>query len=222
MAQLGILKLKQYVESLLEFVKADYLLNLDNDNLEESFLYRCIDAEDIADGISYRELASELFTRDTDDFRRAIVELMFSEDKVSLPQIAVREPAKMKGQQDGIGGIGEEAWINLDGTFAEERRKSFISQYELMITSPNRHEVIIMEEVLLALFISSQDTLALIHPFYNFNFTVKELMVNGESYGHQLYIKSITINTSYDKIYPNLINSTVLNSILFTKNLLPE
>lgn len=220
MAKIGILKLKKLTQSLLDFVKEDFEVNRDNGTSEESFLFRCIDLDDEVDGISYRDLAVELFTRGNDDSRKATVGLMFDVDKAGLPQISVREPAKNKGQQDTIGGYGEEPYTNADGEYFEERRKSFISQYELFITSLNRHEVIIMEEVVLALFIAAQDTLALNNPFYNFNFTVKELMANNESYGHSLFIKSIGINTSYDKSYPNLTGDKMLTSILFTHNIL--
>lgn len=220
MSQLGILRLYKITQSLLEFIKTDYELKASQNLIEESFLYRCIDSDDVIEGVSYRELAEELFTRDSMNSRKASVELMFSADKAMLPQIAIREPAKNKGQTDGIGGIGDEIYMNKDGSFNEERRKSFSSQFELLITSPNRHEVIIMEEVLLGLFIGAQDTLALANPFYNFNFTIKELMVNNQTYAEQLFVKSIGINTSYDRSYPNLSSNTVLTKILFEHQIL--
>jgi hypothetical protein len=222
MAKIGILKLKKLTESLLDYVKQDYEANVTAGTISESFLYRCIDEDDIIDGIDYRLLAVELFTRDVDDSRKATVNLMFDYDKVTLPQISVREPAKGKGQQDAIGGMGEYIYEDADGSFFEDRRKSFSSQYELLVTSINRHEVIIMEEIMLALLISAQDTLALNNPFYNFSFSVKELMANSETFSHNLFIKSISINTSYDKSYPNLTGDSLLNKILFTAQILSE
>lgn len=198
----------------------DFTSPITSNLVEESFLYRCIDSDDVIEEISYRELAEELFTRDSMNSRKASVELMFSADKAMLPQIAIREPAKNKGQTDGIGGIGDEIYLNEDDSFNEERRKSFTSQFELLITSPNRHEVIIMEEVLLGLFIGAQDTLALANPFYSFNFTIKELMVNNQTYAEQLFVKSIGINTSYDRSYPNLSDNSVLTKILFEHQIL--
>lgn len=198
----------------------DFTSPITSNLVEESFLYRCIDSDDVIEEISYRELAEELFTRDSMNSRKASVELMFSADKAMLPQIAIREPAKNKGQTDGIGGIGDEIYLNEDGSFNEERRKSFTSQFELLITSPNRHEVIIMEEVLLGLFIGAQDTLALANPFYSFNFTIKELMINNQTYAEQLFVKSIGINTSYDRSYPNLSDNSVLTKILFEHQIL--
>lgn len=232
MAQLGILRLYKLTQSLLDFVKQDYEYNVNNiidenlvtehNTVEESFLYRCIASDDAIEGISYRTLAEEMFTRDSMNSRKVTVELMFSRDKAMLPQIAIREPAKGKGQTDAIGGIGDEYFVNEDGSFQEEKRKSYTSQYELLVTSPNRHEVIIMEEVLLGLLIGAQDTLALANPFYNFNFSVKELMVNNEMYAETLFVKSIGINVSYDKSYPNLIDNSILTKILFEHQILTQ
>ena len=198
----------------------DFVSPISNNLIEDSFLYRCIASDDQIEGILYRTLAEEIFTRDTMNSRKVTVELMFSRDKAMLPQVAVREPAKGKGQSDAIGGIGEDFFINEDGTIQEEKRKSFTSQYELLITSPNRHEVIIMEEVLLGLLIGAQDTLSLANPFYSFNFSVKEMMVNNEMYAESLFVKSIGVNVSYDKSYPNLINNEILTSILFEHQIL--
>ena len=222
MAQLGILRLYKLTQSLLDFVKQDYEVKVSQDLIEESFLYRCIASDDEIEGISYRTLAEEIFTRDKMNSRKATVELMFSQDKAMLPQIAIREPAKGKGQTDAISGIGDEYFTNENGSFQEEKRKSFSSQYELLITSPNRHEVIIMEEVILGLLIGAQDTLALANPFYNFNFSIKELMVNNEMYAESLFVKSIGINVSYDKSYPNLIDNSLLTKILFQHQILSE
>ena len=79
-----------------------------------------------------------------------------------------------------------------------------------------------MEEMMMALLITSQDTLSLYSPFYNFSFSVKELMMNNDSFSHSLYIKSIGLNVSYDKTYPNLTNNSMLNKILFTHQILSE
>ena len=230
MAKIGILRLKSLVDALLEFVKEDYKAKVllqsqvvppsTANYIAESFLYRCIDSSDIADGVDYRLLAVEIFTREQSDSRKIETRLMFDRDRANLPTIHVREPAKNKGVQDGLGYIDEEIFENIDESFNESRRRSFNSQYDLMITSMNRHEVIVIEEVLLGLLISAQDNLSLSDPFYQFNFNVKELMANNELVPQPLFIKSIGVNVSYDKTYPNLSGNSLLNDILFSHNLL--
>lgn len=232
MAQIGILRLKKIVDSLLDFVKADYEYNLNNiiddginpehNTVGESFLFRCIDSDDEIEGISYQQLAVEIFTRDDLENRKVETRLMFDPDRAVLPTIHLREPAKGKGHTDGIGYIGDFIYENEDGSFQEARKRSFASQYEFLITSANRHEVIIMEEVLLGLFIGAQDTLALYHPFYSFQFSVKELMANNELVPRPLFIKSISVNTSFEKAYPDLSKNLMLGKILFNHQILSE
>lgn len=232
MSQIGILRLKKILDSLLDFVKEDYEFNVNNiiDNgidpvhntVGESFLYRCIDSEDKIDGINYQELAAEIFTRSDLEQRKVVTRLLFDPDRAVLPTIHVREPAKSKGHTDAIGYIGDFIYENEDGSFNEARKRSFSSQYEFLITSVNRHEVIIMEEVLLALLIGAQDTLSGINPFYNFQFSVKELIANNELVPRPLFIKSIAINASYEKIYPDLSDNQMLAKILFSHQILSE
>lgn len=192
------------------------------DMSSESFLARCFDTEDVCDGVDYKTLAIEIFTRTESDSRHLETRLLFDQDRASLPTIHVREPAKNKGAQDSIGYMDEELFENSDGGFQYTRRRSFISQYEIMITSMNRHEVIIIEEVLIALLIGSQDTLAMYSPFYQFNFTVRELIANNQLMPDPLFIKALMLNMNYDKSYPDLSENESLTSILFTANLLTE
>lgn len=186
----------------------------------ESFLYRCFDDDDVTEGVDYRKLAVEIFTREKTDNRKVETRLLFDSDRASLPTIHVREPAKGKGKQDGIGNVDEDFFQNFDGVEAETRRRSFDSQYELMITSMNRHEVIIIEEVMLASLIGAQDSLMLQEPFYNITFAVKELMANNELIPNPLFIKAISMNVSFDKKYPDISDNTILTKILFDQKIL--
>ena len=190
------------------------------DLLSESFIYRCFDSDDVIEGVNYTTLAVEIFTRLTTDSRRVETRLLFDPDRASLPTIHVREPSKSKGKQDGIGNIGEGFYENADGGYSDERRRSFDSQFELMITSMNRHEVIVMEEVMLGLIVGAQDSFAIQDPFYNISFSVKELIANNDLIPNPLFIKSIMMNVSYDKTFPDISSSELLTRILFEQLIL--
>lgn len=200
----------------------DFVSPTVRDLSEESFLLRCFDDEDEMDGILYKDLAIEIFTRTDLEQRKIDTRLMFDLDRAPLPTIHVREPAKSKGKTDAIGYTSEELYENLDGSFQEQRRRSFASQYELMATSMNRHEVIIIEEVMTALLVGAQDTLALANPFYTFDFSVKELIANNELIPNPLFIKSIGLQVNYNKTYPDLSSNQMLGKILFTQNILTQ
>lgn len=225
MAKIGIIRVKKLVDALLDYVKTDYeekvaLQTEDEDHISESFLMRCFDDDDVTEDVSYKRLAAEIFTRSKLDSRKVETRLLFDRDRATLPTIHVREPSKSKGKQDGIGYISEDVFVNLDGSYNQINRRSFDSQYELMITSMNRHEVLIMEEVLLGLLIGAQDSFTSQEPFYQMSFNVKELIANNELIPNPLYIKSIGLNVSYDKKFPDISNSETLNRILFEQNIL--
>ena len=220
MAQIGIIKIKKLIDGLLTFVKDDYDTQISHGYVGESFLERCFDDEDVTEGISYKTTAIEIFTRTPDKLRKVDTRIMFDIDRAPLPTIHLREPAKSKGKQDAISYIGEEFYENLDGSTNDQRRRSFTSNYELLITSMNRHEVIVMEEVMLALLIGAQDTLSLANPFYSFDFSVKELIAQNDLVPNPLFVKSISINASYDKTYPDLTDNHLLRKILFDQKIL--
>jgi hypothetical protein len=222
MAQIGLLRLKRLIVALVEFVKADYLLCVAEERTSESLLYRYFDVDDKDGMIDYRTSAIDLFTRSDKDSRKIDVRTMYDMDRASLPTIHIREASKTKGKQDGIGYI-DDPYENESGTFTDVHRRSFESQYEIWLTSGNRHEVLIMEEVLLGLLIGAQDTLALTEPFYNFNFNSRELILNREGDSTpQLFCKSIGVNVSYDKKYPSLTSNTLLSKILFNMQLISD
>jgi hypothetical protein len=218
MAKIGILRVKKLVDALLEYVRTDYASKADH---EESFLHRCFDDDDAVDGISYKALADEIFIQRTRlDSRNIETRIMFDPDRATLPTIHVREPAKNKGKTDAIGYIDEQVFYNDDGGVSDISRRSFESQFELMITSGNRHEVLIIEEVLMGLLIGGQDSFTSQEPFYQMQLNVKELIMKEDLAPTQLFIKSIGLNLQYDKRFQDISNSATLNKILFEHKIL--
>jgi hypothetical protein len=240
MSKIGILQVKKLVDSLINFVIEDYnekkllqsevVLPSTLNYLKDSFIYRCFDEEDVDEGINYRDSAVELFLRTQFDSRRLETRVMFDRDRATLPTIHVREPAKLKGNSDAIGYTSEQLFFNdlvhdLESeeepiqTFNYKVRRSFNSQFELMITSVNRHEVLIIEEVIMALLMGAQDTISLVLPFQTVQLSVKEIIYNSEITPN-MFIKSIMLNVNYEKIYPELADNELLNKILFEHELL--
>lgn len=230
MAQIGIIKVKRLIESLVSFVKVDYQSKLQEGFVNESFLYRCFDQDDFIEKVNYLQTAIELFTRPVTDSRVLEIRLLFDRDRATLPTIHVREPAKMKGQSDGIGFIGEQLFLNdqrfdeedepiLPNTYTYSVRRSFSSQYELLITSANRHEVLIIEEVIMALLMGGQDMLSSVLPFDLNQVSVRELMFN-DNLSPNVFIKAINLNVTYDKVYPEIVDNPIIQKILFEHQLL--
>ena len=229
MAKVGILHIKKLVEALVDYAGAELTLRTTEGFANEAFINRCFATDDSDEGISYLDIAKNLFLRTVSDSRKLEIRLLFDRDRAMLPTIHVREPSKQKGNSDGIGNISEELYLNdfrqdeydkdiFPRTYQHGVRRSFNSQFELLITSANRHEVLVIEEVLMALLMGSQDTISLLLPFHTTQLSVKELIFNGDI-SPNLFIKAITLNVQYEKEYPEIVMNDLFSQILFEHQL---
>lgn len=229
MATIPILKVKKFVDLLIEFVKTDYE---DKTDKTKSFLYRVL-SDNTSDGWDFYQNGIEIFIRGEDDKRKLETRLMFDRSRAGLPTIHVREPAKNKGSFDGIGFFDDEIVINesigvdeydqpLPSTISSTARKTFSSQFDIMITSGNSLECVLIQEVLESAMLASLDALTI--PFFELvDFTSKELMMSDELEQNQLFIKSITLNIQYQKDgIPKLYTEENIKKIQFNNPTLLE
>ena len=229
MATIPILKVKKFVDLLIEFVKTDYESKTDK---TKSFLYRVL-SDNTSDGWDFYQNGIEIFIRGDDDKRKLETRLMFDRSRAGLPTIHVREPAKNKGSFDGIGFFDDEIVITestglddqnqpLPSTISSTARKTFSSQCDIMITSGNSLECVLIQEVLESAMLASLDTLTI--PFFELvDFTSKELMMSDETERNQLFIKSITVQIGYQKDgIPKLYTEENIKKIQFNNPTLLE
>lgn len=225
--QIGIIKIKNLITSLINYVKQDYAAKVAASRESESFLYRVM-KENEDEEFDFFELSKQLILRDTTDSRNLEVRLMFDKDRAQLPTIHVMEPGQVKGKVDGIGNIDDFFYQNTDN-LQHAKRRSFESNFELMITSSNQYEVIVIKDLLIALLIGAEDSLNGVdsndnfeYPFYNFSFASKELMANNDLIPYPLFIKAISIHTTYDIVVPNITSESFLRNIVFQPNILRD
>lgn len=224
MATIPILKVKKFVDLLIEFVKTDYEEKTDK---TKSFLYRVL-SDNTTEGWDFYQNGITLFIRGDEDNRKLETRLMFDRSRAGLPTIHVREPAKNKGSFDGIGFFDDEIVINepvdeqTPSTISSTARKTFSSQFDIMITSGNSLECVLIQEVLESAMLASLDTLTI--PFFELvDFTSKELMMSDETERNQLFIKSITLNIQYQKDgIPKLYTEENIKKIQFNNPTLLE
>jgi len=206
-----ILKIKKFVDLLIEFIRTDYENATDKQN---SFLYRVL-GDDSNDGWNFYENAISIFSRTDIDKRKLETRLMFDRTRADLPTIHVREPAKNNGGYDSLGYLNGGVVVNEDDSVSDTMRKSFTSRFELMITSGNSLECVMIQEVLESAILASLDTLTI--PFFDIvNLTSKELMMNSEVERNMLFIKSIDLEIKYNKDnIPKLYTEDNIKTIQF-------
>ena len=206
-----ILKIKKFVDLLIEFVKTDYENKTDK---QESFLYKVL-GDDSSDGWSFYDNAVSLFSRDGTNRRSLATRLMFDRTRADLPTIHVREPAKVSGNYDSIGGLDGSVTVNEDGSISDTVRKTFSSKFELMITSGNSLECVLIQEVLESAIISAMESLVI--PFFEIvNLTSRELIMENDIERNMLFVKSIDLDIKYEKSgIPKLYTEENIQSIIF-------
>lgn len=217
-----ILRIRKFVDLLLEFVETDYTTQIDKTN---SFLYRTL-GDDTSDGYNFYTEAIELFTRTVKDKRKLETRLMFDPDRAQMPTIHVREPAKNKGKQDAIGYAGDE-YFKVDtrneqnevigSVVTGTKRKSFSAQYELMITAGSTLELVTIKEVLENALISALESMTLsINAFDLIDFSSREIIAQNSLIPDPVMMQSIILNIEYVKEgIPNLFSEDLLTTIIF-------
>lgn len=207
-----ILRIRKFVDLLIEFIDSDYQNQTDKHN---SFLYRTL-GDDVNEGYNFYEQSIALFTRTSEDRRQLQTRLMFDPDRALLPTIHVREPAKNKGKQDAIGYLGSE-YFEADGLVTGTKRKSFSAQYELMITASNTLELVTIKEVLENALIAALESMTLnIHSFDLIDFSSREIIAQNNLIPEPVMMQSIILNVDYVKDgIPDLFTTDLLTKINF-------
>lgn len=207
-----IIRVKKFTDLLIEFIRTDYE---NATNKVNSFLYRVLE-DDQDNGYDYYRNAVQIFSRDKNYKNRIETRMGFDPDRATLPTIHVREPGAQKGKTDGIGFFGDETFSNEDGTTSTNAKKSFHSKFELMITSSNVNEIIIVKEVLENAMIGAYESLQ-VNFFDLIDFSSKELIIQNDSYGGTpLFAKTIELDISYEKnSIPKLYTQENITAIQF-------
>jgi hypothetical protein len=214
MINIQIIRMKKIVDALIEYIRADYEAKFPA--LEtETFLYRSLYGMTTggADYDFYTQ-AKEIFLRDSNSPRKIQTGLMFPRQVQSTPHVHVREPAKQNGNFNSIGaGFSVNPVAGIGGNVIDEYRDTKRASYEIVITSDNPMDTILISEVMYSLMLGAYDTLSQL--FTTFNFSMRELIMNQDIHTPFLYVKSITIDAQYENTATSIADKGYLNSLIF-------
>lgn len=149
------------LSQFIDVIKADFNANTDERN---TILYNMFNGISIGEYNYYKE-AKSLLLRDAGDPNSLKVRLFFDTSRAGLPSIHITLPSESSDR--GANGIGfdkgyEEAYRSQDNTeYAEVNTRTFSITYQIVCTSGNTFEVLIMYHLLKCLFISFIDSLEL-------------------------------------------------------------
>jgi len=209
MALIKIIKVKQIVDALIKYVRDDYNNTVDK---TETFLYRLL-GDNTEGDYNFYEQAKEIFLRDDLKARKIRTSLMFNKNTNGAPHIHVRESSRVKGNFNTIGGIQGEQFIYEDGSFSEQYRDTKRGTYEVLITSMNALDTILIAEVVYTLMYGAYETFQ--NEFSTFDFSLKELVFQNSNMAEQLFVKAITLDTQQENVIPSIITNEVLDKVNF-------
>lgn len=185
------------VDALLEHVKHDF-----EDNTltpEKSLLYRYFNG--IVNGKrNYYTEAVSLFTRDVDHPRRIETRMAFDAERSKIPTIHITIPSDQPGQNTL--GVGESDSFSDDGVdYSVDYERRFDCQYQVVCTSDNHEEVMLMTNLLKAGLISIFDTLSL-SGLENARISTQELKANPDLVPNHIFMRAVGVAFSYDMKVP--------------------
>jgi len=205
-----VVKLKSLLDGLIEYVRVDFESQTSESN---SFLFRVLDGNRL-DGFDFFEEGKNIFLRTSTSSRKIETRLMFTKDIAPTPTIHVREPARVKGDYNAVGGLFGSRVNFPNNVYSAEYRDTKKANYEYVITSDNPLETILIAEVIYTLLLGAWETLHT-QLFDLFDFGLKELLANNELVPYPLYIKSIDLTVQFENTVPGIQRSTLCNVINF-------
>lgn len=208
--EISIVKLKKVTDSLIQWVRQDLINNVTTPT--ESWLYTEFNDVVLDDTNFYVQL-KELIERDNLDQRKLEVRLMFDKDRANLPTIHIHYPQEDGRSGDNTLNTGFTITEVVDGKNINKYSRSFIGQYELIVTGGNSLEVIMLYEFLDAILIAAADTLA--YNFDKFEFSGKQLMANQDVIPYLTYYRAIGMSLQNKKNVRAIVNKNRAHDIQF-------
>lgn len=196
-----IIRLKKVLDGLINWAIQDYLSKEDK---EDTWLYKVFNSMQTSNFKIYDQIV-DLLTRTKRHSRKLETRLMFDPSRAELPTIHIHMP-----QENPVGGNyismgardSDTVGVGEDG-FSYIYEKEFSSSYDIIVTSNNRMEVLILYEFLKRVFIAGADTL--IEQFTNFNFSGKELLYDS-TLMPDVFFRAFTVRTEEDVKVPSIIS----------------
>lgn len=162
---------------------------------------------------NYYTQAVDLFSRDSTHPRHIETRLFFDAQRAELPTIHISLPGE-RSINDGIGvdaGYRDPVFKDATGTVGEDDfeigtyqytyTRRFEATYNIVITSDNTFEVLLVYHALRTMLISLFDSVQL-SGFANPKLSGNDLMINEELVPPGVFFRAISINTEYEVDIP--------------------
>lgn len=213
MTKLPTIELKKLLDALIQWVADDY------DNLTdktESWLYKVFYGN-TSGGFDFYTQAVELVNRDAGNPRRLETRLTFDKDRAELPTVFITVPGESKDGPNAMSMNSDSDYYENaeNNTFKYPYERHFKGNFDLMITSGNSIESLLVYELLMCLFIAAADSLNSLYTL--FDYSGKDLMPNRSVTNYNLFIKTISLTLTYKREVPSIVTQPIGGTTLVSE-----
>lgn len=193
------LSLFRIVEGLIVHVKNDWESKSDKST---TMIYQVFHGL-LHDKKDYYSQAIDLFTRRIDHPRRVSARLFFDAERAKMPTIHITMPADSDGENSiGVGESGmPENMVETATQLTPMYERRFDTTFQIICTSDNHAEVLIMYHMLRAGLISIFDTISLAG-LENAKMSGQELRIKSDLVPENIFMRGIGITSSYEVKVP--------------------
>ena len=166
---------------------------------KDSILYQMFGEVVYGDTYNLYNEAVTIFTRKNDEPRQLQVRYFFDISRAKVPTMHITCPAENPGETNGIGFVGSNDINFKQGTWKEVFKASFQPNYQIIITSDNPIEVLVIYTVMKSMIISLFASISLVG--------LQNPMVSGgelrsDSLPPEIMIKAINLKVFYEMDIP--------------------
>ncbi len=207
-------RLFNFINEILNIIREDLKKDIDN-----AILHQIFDNNEI-EGFNYSKIAEELFSRTKGENPRAIeTRLFFDRERAEMPTIHISLPGEMPAN-DGMGmdeGYQDPIFNEDESQRQVTFTRRFNTKYDILFTSDNPMEVIIMYHSIRAIFLSFNTSLQLLG-FHLPSFSGQDLSINEDLIPNHIMIRALSLNFEYDVTVPSSLREKVIKGLKFPSN----
>lgn len=210
------------VKGVLTYIREDWKSNTDK---TQTFLYDLWNGVKIGANYDCYSQVQELFLKEDAEQRVLDVRLFFDAARAPIPTIHITLPSETGGG-DGIGvdvGYEEPEFDDVAGEFKLVNNRMFNASYNIVISSDNSMEVVMIYHTLRAALISAFEHIELAG-LRNPKLSGGDLNINSDLIPPNIFMRVITISAAYDIAIPQLFAQKMAKKIILsnTDNLVSD
>jgi hypothetical protein len=205
------------IRDILKFVKDDFN-NAPSNNKTDTILYDLFHGV-VIDDYNYYEQAQELILANEGNPRLINVRLFFDLNCANLPTIHITLPA----ESPGIGYIGQKGSNSDDDNFgdkedslgenyAERFATNFESNYNIIVTSSNTFEVLIIYSLLKYLMLSFSICFSL-NGLQNMKISGQDIMNRPDYIPATIFMRGVNVNMFYEFVAKESFTKKIINHL---------